>query len=243
MTTSSISTFATYCENELKLHNQLTVTKRTDPNLTFFKSLPICIIDAVFSIGVNYKSVVKAEETFIKYFNLDISRTAPTSDEYTINDFIKNMDTFNSFDEAAEQCFNNRQRTSSCNGILKAEACYRVAKVFESHKINTLNDFSNYANKAALDADILKVKGQSSGIMLKYLYMLAGDENTVKPDRHMVNFVRNVYPHVTIATKDHEEIKKIIEDAVTELKATYPDLTVRFLDFLIWEHMSQKGNI
>ena len=29
--------------------------------MTFYKSLPICIIDAVFSIGVNYQSVVKEE--------------------------------------------------------------------------------------------------------------------------------------------------------------------------------------
>ena len=150
------------------------------------------------------------------------------------------MDTFASFEEAAKVGFNNRQRTSSVNGILKAEACYRVAEVFQKHNINTLAQFNAYQNKPALDADILKVKGQSSGIMLKYLYMLAGKADEVKPDRHMVNFMRRVYPELSMATKDHYEIKKIMQETVVALKPKYTQLTARFLDYLIWEHMSQS---
>jgi hypothetical protein len=151
------------------------------------------------------------------------------------------MNKFSSFDEAATTGFKNKQRTSSRNGILKAEACYRVAKVFKSHDINTLEDFRNYTNKPALDKDILKVRGQSSGIMLKYLYMLAGDSKEAKPDRHMANFIRGIYPHISMATKHHDEIKTIMKDAVASLQTTYPNLTVRFLDYLIWEHMKNKS--
>ncbi len=237
MPTPIISTFIAYCETELNLHDKLMVQKLTDPNETFYKSLPVCIIDAVFSIGVKYQSVEKAEKTFIEYFNLNISRTLPIVNEYTINDFIRDMNAFASFEDAAVIGFNNRQRTSSVNGILKAEACYRVAEVFKKHNINTLEDFNKYANKPMLDADILKVRGQGSGIMLKYLYMLAGDANEVKPDRHMVNFMKKVFPHLTMSTKDHPEIKKIIEETVLELKPKYPQLTERFLDVLIWDHM------
>jgi hypothetical protein len=184
---------------------------------------------------------MKAEENFISYFNLNIDREYPFKNkEYTIDQFIKDMETFSSFDEAASKGFKNKQRTSSCNGILKAEACYLVAKVFKSHDINTLEDFRNYTNKPALDKDILKVRGQSSGIMLKYLYMLAGDSKEAKPDRHMANFIRGIYPHISMATKHHDEIKKIMKEAVSVLQTTYPNLTVRFLDYLIWEHMSQK---
>lgn len=147
------------------------------------------------------------------------------------------MDTFNCFEDAAKEGFNNRQRTSSVNGILKAEACYRVAEVFKKHNIDTLDDFNTYGHKSELDSDILKVKGQGSGIMLKYLYMLAGNSNEVKPDRHMVNFMKRVFPHLTIAAKNHAEIKKIMEETVLVLKLKYPQLTERFLDVLIWEHM------
>ena len=232
--------FVNYCEAELELHEKLIVQGKKDPNETFYKSLPICIMDAVFSIGVNYKSVEKATNTFMKHFNLKIPRTYPVDNEYTICDFLQDMDTFASFEEAAKMGFNNRQRTSSVNGILKAEACYRVAEVFKKHDINTLAEFNAYQNKPALDADILKVKGQSSGIMLKYLYMLAGKADEVKPDRHMVNFMRQVFPELTMATKDHNEIKKIMQETVSALKPKYPQLTARFLDYLVWEHMSQS---
>ena len=242
MTTTNISNFITYCETELNLHQKLVIEKKTDPNETFYKSLPLCIIDAVFSIGVKYTSVMKAEENFISYFNLNIDRTYPLKNkEYTIDQFIKDMKSFPSFDEAAAKGFKNKQRTSSRKGILKAEACYHVAEVFEKHKINTLDDFRKYTKKPELDKDILAVKGQSSGIMLKYLYMLAGDAKEAKPDRHMANFIKGIYPHISIATKHHDEIKKIMKDAVSVLQTTYPNLTVRFLDYLIWEHMSQKS--
>lgn len=232
--------FVNYCEAELELHEKLIVQGKKDPNETFYKSLPICIMDAVFSIGVNYKSVEKATNTFMKHFSLNIPRAYPVGNEYTISDFLQNMDTFASFEEAAKVGFNNRQRTSSVNGILKAEACYRVAEIFKKHNINTLAEFNAYQNKPALDADILKVKGQSSGIMLKYLYMLAGKADEVKPDRHMVNFMRQVFPELTMETKNHNEIKKIMQETVSALKPKYPQLTARFLDYLVWEHMSQS---
>lgn len=237
MPTTNISKFISYCETELDLYDKLIVKKLTDPNETFYKSLPICIIDAVFSIGVKYQSVEKAEKSFFEHFTLNISRTYPVFNEYTINDFIRDMDTFDSYEDAAKIGFNNRQRTSSVNGILKAEACYRVAEVFKKHNINTLEDFNKYTNKPLLDTDILKVRGQSSGIMLKYLYMLAGNANEVKPDRHMVNFMKKVFPHLTMSPKDHPGIKKIITETVLGLKPKYPQLTERFLDVLIWDHM------
>lgn len=237
MTASSISEFVAYCETELCLHDKLIVQELTDPNESFYKSLPVCIIDAVFSIGVKYRSVEKAEEAFFNYFGLKISREYPVINEYKISNFICDMDTFDTFEQAAEQGFRNKQRTSSRNGILKAEACYRIAKVFEKYGIDTLDDFNKYEDKVSLDNDILKVKGQGSGIMLKYLYMLAGDANEVKPDRHMVNFMRRYFPYLTMSVKDHPEIKSIIKTTVSELQKTYPMLTERFLDVLIWDHM------
>lgn len=237
MCNKTIEQFSTFCEKELDLHRKLVVENRTDPNESFYKSLPICIIDAVFSIGVNYQSVEKATNTFLDYFGLEISREFPIKDEYTINRFISDMGTFESFEEAAKKGFNNMQRTSSVNGILKAEACYRVAEVFKKHGINTLSDFNTYTNKAELDSDILKVKGQGSGIMLKYLYMLAGNTNEVKPDRHLVNFMKTIFPQLSMDSKDHKEIKMIMEETVLQLKTKYPQLTERFLDVLIWEHM------
>ena len=97
---NNLTNFISICETELDLYQKLVIEKKTDPNLTFYKSLPLCIIDAVFSIGVKYTSVMKAEENFISYFKLDIPRTYPVKCEYTVNDFISHMDSIGSFEKA-----------------------------------------------------------------------------------------------------------------------------------------------
>lgn len=238
---NNLTNFISICENELDLYQKLVIEKKTDPNLTFYKSLPLCIIDAVFSIGVKYTSVMKAEQNFIAHFGLNIPRSYPVANEYSIDNFINDMDSLGSFERAATEVFKNSQKTSSRNGILKAEASYLVAKVFQKHNINTLNEFNNYTNKPALDAEILQIKGQNSGIMLKYLYMLAGDSNLIKPDRHMVRFINKEFPNLTMDAKDHQAIKNIIEQTVLVLSVKYPQLTPRFLDYLIWENMKNKS--
>jgi len=236
---TKINEFIEYCEKELDLYNRLIVNKEKDPNDSFYKSLPMCIIDAVFSIGVKYKHVEKAERAFIKYFNLKISKKYPIVNEYTIDDFLKNMNTFSTMEEAAKKGFQNRQKTSTNNGILKAEACKLVAEVFKKHGINTLKDFNEYSDKKTLDDDIRQVKGQSSGIMLKYLYMLAGKTDEIKPDRHMIGFVKRFFKEIQ-SDKQYDEIINIIKITVEKLKPKYPMLTERYLDVLIWSYMSSE---
>lgn len=45
---------------------------RGDPFKDFYKSLPICILDAVFSIGVRYTSVVNVVNSYMATFDLTI---------------------------------------------------------------------------------------------------------------------------------------------------------------------------
>ena len=175
-------------------------------------------------------------DRYINYFNLKISRTGLIEDEHTINDFLDNIKSFKSIDDFANIVLNNRNRTSSNNGILKAEACKRVAKVFKINKINTLQDFYNCPNKEKLNNDILQIKGQSSGIMLKYLYMLVGDETLVKPDRWIERFIKDACDEKI----NQNEIQEIMQDAVNILKQKYQDMTVRKLDGIIWTYQTTK---
>ena len=222
----TIKNFADYCERKLS------IAGKSDPNLDFYKSLPLCILDAVYSIGVKYSSTAKVTERYIEYYDLDISRSFAGANEHTIKDFLKNIKDAGGAKEFAEKVVHNRQRTSSRNGILKAEACELVAKVFESHGINTLSDFNNYDNKDALDKDILAVHGQSSGVMLRYLYMLSGDDKRIKPDRMIQRFVEGFDPLI----KNHDELQELVSRASEVLKSNYPSMTPRFLDHIIWEY-------
>lgn len=64
---------------------------RGDPFKDFYKSLPICILDAVFSIGVRYTSVVNVVNSYMATFDLTISRTQTDETEHTIRDFLTNV--------------------------------------------------------------------------------------------------------------------------------------------------------
>ena len=88
----------------------------------------------------------------------------------------------------------------------------------------------SYCDKAELDKAICSTKSQSSGIMLKYLYMLAGDENMVKPDRMIRRFVKNA----GFSKIEDKDIVELFRGTVSELKGSYPDLTPRALDSAIW---------
>ncbi len=226
LTQNTINDFAEYAKNTL------TIAGRTDPNLDFYKSLPICILDAVYSIGVKYSSTAKVTERYIKHFDLNISSSAADENEHTVKDFLNNIKEAGGTSAFAENVVHNRQRTSSVNGILKSEACELVARVFEKHGINTLDDFASYADKSSLDKDILTVHGQSSGIMLRYLYMLAGDNQRIKPDRMVQRFVAGIFPEI----KDHDELQELIARSAEVLKSDFPEMTPRFLDYLIWEY-------
>lgn len=210
--------------------------KSGDPFKDFYKSLPICILDAVFSIGVRYTSVVNVVNSYIGTFDLTISRTQADETEHTIRDFLANVAKYDTIEDFSKNVLHNMQRTSSRNGILKAEACREVALVCQKHGINTLRDFNDYADKAALDKDIKSVRGQSSGIMLKYLYMLAGDENRVKPDRHVVRFIKET---CALQKLTDDDAQAVMGRAVEILQPEYPNVTVRFLDSLIWETQRQ----
>ena len=226
LTNQTIKNFADYCERKLS------IAGKSDPNLDFYKSLPLCILDAVYSIGVKYSSTAKVTERYIKHYELDISRDVAGSNEHTIKDFLKNIENAGGAKAFAEEVVHNRQRTSSRNGILKAEACELVAKVFESHGINTLSDFANYDKKDELDKDILAVHGQASGVMLRYLYMLSGDDKRIKPDRMIQRFVEGFDPTI----KSHDELQELVSRAAEVLKSKYPSMTPRFLDHIIWEY-------
>ena len=88
----------------------------------------------------------------------------PDKTEHTIADFLNNFRKINDYDKFLEKTGMTRHRTSPKNGILKIEACVKVAEIMNQHGINTVADFRSYKNKETLDSDILSVKGQGSGI-------------------------------------------------------------------------------
>lgn len=187
----------------------------------FYDNLTNCIIDAVYSIGINYTSVKNVIERYNKYLI-----------EKKLANTIKNYcDLYEKYDaeKISKDIFNDMHRTSSKNGILKSKAVYEICKILSDEEIETKEDFCKKMN-SSIDNKILSVKGQGSGIMLEYLYMLAGDDDLCKKDRHLIRYLNNI----TQKDLSNEEIQDLLEEVSINLKANFPNISVRLIDYSIW---------
>lgn len=226
ITKTEIQTFVNHCKTKLDLSN-LTQSEEYG-----YYNLPLCIIDAVFSIGVNYTSTENTVKRFCDYFGvlrLREKELAPRVEQLSVSAFIE-LHTGYTFPEMAEKIYQNKQRTSTRNGILKTEAAYLFASVVQKYGVEYLQDVNKILGDEKFEAIIARIPGQGSGLSTRYFYMLAGDENFIKPDRMIRRFV-----HATIG-KDLsiEECQELLVAAHAELVRDYPLLTPRSLDHEIW---------
>lgn len=223
---------ANKCMNELDLQTAI------QNDTVRFSSLPLCVIDAIFSIGVKYASAEKVDNRYIDRFSLpplQIKKTSPllqVQKQHTMTQLADNIDRIG-IDEISDTLF-NRQRTSSRNGILKTEAVYQWAKILSSHGIEVLQDVANITTN--IESELRSVRGQASGISLNYFYMLSGDDNLCKPDRWIIRFITDA-----IGCKiSVSEAQSLLEKTIIILMKKYPKLSVRLLDNVIWSYMARR---
>ena len=201
-----------------------------------YTCLPLCLLDAVYSIGVKYASTQNSVKRYCQRYGIPCYKHDNNGSEckHTISDLIQNIEMVGT-EHFASDILMNQQRTSSQNGILKAQAVLECAKVFQEAGIECIEDFRNKLN-TSIEKKYLAVKGQASGISFRYLCMLCGDENHIKPDRHIV---QSLQEHCTkSATADNAE--DILQTVLTKLSSDHCDLTLRKLDYVIWEYQSRK---
>lgn len=206
------------------------------PDEYYYTSVPQCVIDAVFSIGVRYEGVRNTVTRFSTYLGLALKRPGAEypdiQAQLPVEEFLRSFDELG-LDVYVSEVFGNRQRTSPTNGILKAEAVYRFCKVLQKYGINYLQDVKNLYGNEAFEAEIKAIPGQKSGISLVYFYMLAGDDQWVKPDRMIVRFLEKALGRKVRI----DEAQALLEKTVALLKSRYPELTPRLLDYEIWNYV------
>lgn len=195
-----------------------------------YNSLPICILDCVYSLRATYKTTtVPLVERYAERFLGGDKTAADESD--TLTDFINNLTSLG-LDNFADHVVRNHQKSG---GVPKAKVCFDVAKALRELGIETVSDFKKYPSEEILDSKIRTVKGMGDA-GVNYLFMLAGDENRSKPDVHIHRCI------VEACGEDvsNAECRQIIEEAAGILKETYPNLTVRKLDGAIWKDFSSR---
>lgn len=206
-----------------------------------YQSLPLCVIDAVYSIGVHFVSVRKVVDRYCAYYSLTRHRPSRkelpvAQDQESISELCAKFERLGA-ETFAYRVFCNRQRTSTNNGILKAEAVYRFAAALKKHGIEYLQDIDSLSSNKAFEADIKMIPGQKSGVSLAAFFMLAGSDDLIKPDRMILRFINTVLHK----TPTLGEAQTLIAGATEVLKARYPHLTPRLLDYEIWNYQRQQA--
>lgn len=214
---------------------KLNLESATFSSSCYYDSLPLCVIDAVFSIGVQYTAVKNVVRNYCSYYELRRYNREQDSqgDTHTISQLVEHI-TDMGIQKSADIIFKNHQRTSARNGILKAEAVLQFAKVLQRNGIESIMDFRSKGLSENAVKEILKIPGQKSGLSLRYFCMLAGDDTQAKPDRHVLRFINQI----TGKNFSVQQAYEMLSGAADLLKPVYPHLTVRLLDYTIWNYMA-----
>lgn len=215
----------------------------TDAKLSdeyYYNSLPLCVIDAVFSIGVNYSSTRNVVIKYCDYFNLKRIRKnkkimLPIEEQESIINFCEKFNRLGlSF--FVNNIFVNKQMTSVRSGILKAQAVYEFCQILKRFDVNYLQDVGKVILNKKFEEEIRKIKGQKSGISLRYFFMLSGSDDFIKPDRMILRFLENTLErNVTLS-----EAQKLLEEVSHKLSKNYPSISPRLLDHQIWNFQSGR---
>jgi hypothetical protein len=208
----------------------------------FYASLPLCVLDAVFSVGIRYESVRAVVHRYCEHVGVprlrpERSQLPSPRKQHTIAAFIAIVER-QGVEAFATDVLANRCRTSTHgSSILKSDASLQFAKVLQRHEINVLQDITNRTGDTELDRDLRSIKGQSSGISVVYFFMLAGSDDLIKPDRMILRFLRRALQRPVSKSESQE----LLMQACKALQTSYPGLTPRSLDHVIWNHERQAA--
>ncbi|RZT84649.1 hypothetical protein EV383_1500 [Pseudonocardia sediminis] len=203
--------------------------------------LSLCVLDAVFSMGARYTTTVNTCRRYAdsaKMVPLQDS-TSPvvigTDAEQSLRSFVAEMDAVGT-DTFAETVLKNRQRTSPRGGIRKAQAALEYAGALVDAGVERYADlpalFADNTRLAALEGRLRDVPGNGSGdVRLGYLWMLLGDDHTIKPDRMVLRWLERVLGR-TVGTG---EARTLLTDAAVEIGRTPWEL-----DHAVWN--AERGH-
>jgi hypothetical protein len=131
----------------------------------------------------------------------------------------------------------NWQRTRSrANAPLKARADIGYAQVLVAHGIDTLGAVTELLGdddrRLAVEADLADVPGHGSGARQNYLWMLAGDDQHIKPDRMVLRWIaRQLGRPVNVA-----EARELLVATAAAMEQTTP----WELDHAVWRQQSRR---
>src|SRR6266705_2637408 len=200
-----------------------------------YASLPLCVLDAIFSINARWETVSAAVGRYATHYGLPLTHPpgiVPSHQQQaTVDDLIAQITSVGP-DRFASEVMRNRTRTSTRGGILKTEAARNFAQVLSGHGIQVIQDMSERLSDPELEADLRRVHGQGSGVAVRYFFMLAGAHHLIKPDRMILGYLsRTLQQRI-----DADSAQAVLRAATEALRPDLPAITPQLIDAAIWTY-------
>jgi len=139
-----------------------------------------------------------------------------------------------------ETLFENCQRTSSKNGILKAEAVHSFANALLAAGINQPSDLRNHTKLAEAEKLVKRIPGQGPGTTFTYFLMLAGEDDFVKSDTHIRRFVSDALSIDWRNLVSADRAANLVTETARRFAVSFPGLTPAKLDHAIWAYQKSR---
>jgi hypothetical protein len=181
-------------------------------------SLALCVIDSIWSMGVNYGGVENVLSRYIAY------RREQGADPY----FDGHDELLAVFEELGLEGFTgtigNHQRTSTRSGIPKTQAVRDAIHALGMSGVKTASMLREPPKLDDVERAWCAVRGQRSGISWHYLRILSGSQD-IKADRMIRRFLKRCLGYLPGP-----------QEATSVLNAVAPllDCDLRTLDHAIW---------
>lgn len=188
-------------------------------------SLALCVLDAIWSMGVNYDEHVLP---VLDRYRRHRANSGGDASQDSVDDLRIAIVHFGP-ERFSSEIVKNKQRTSTRSGILKSDAVLRATTLFCKTSVFTCSDFKSRQDEVYLGW--LAIPGQKSGISWHYLRILAGEPD-IKPDRMITRFVSRAIARLVSPA-----------EAITLLVTAHREMELasdlRTLDYAIWSHQRQ----
>jgi hypothetical protein len=197
-----------------------------------YDSVGLAVIDSVWSIGVRFQSV----ENVIARYRAERIATGADPEADRPSDVRRFIESCGGPERFAAR-MGNRQRTSTTNGILKAEAVLHEARILEDEGVGVPADLIGAGPERLdhLQRRWSTVTGQASGVSWRALAMLVGLPE-VKPDRMIRRFAATALGRRTASAVGVDEARDLVMATAARL-----GVSPRDLDYAIWAYQSGPG--
>ena len=149
-----IEILTNFCKKNLDLQNAVLSKEYS------YNHLSLCIIDTIYGLNANYKSVQNVISRYCDYAKLEKygGDRKDKLKQQSISKFIKLFEHHNP-KYYAEEIFKNRRPTSSRSGILRAEAIYLFAAILKKHNVETFQDVKKIFDNDDIDNELQGIPG------------------------------------------------------------------------------------